>query len=126
MRLRCGVDAASISRLAEVNPRIRARFIQRVFTAAEQAQARGSNVTLTSLFAAKEAASKALGTGIGKVHWQDFEILHRPTGEPRIRLHGLAKHIAGARNLNKWAVSITHEGNLVVASVVAIGKKRKK
>jgi holo-[acyl-carrier-protein] synthase len=60
MKLKCGIDAARISRLAGVNPKIKARFIQRVYTEREQAQARGRDEALASLFAVKEAASKAL------------------------------------------------------------------
>ena len=126
MKLKCGIDAARISRLAEVNPKIKKRFIQRVYTEREQAQASGSNEALVSLFAVKEAASKALGTGIGKVSWRDIEVLHRQTGEPKLKLHGIAKKVAKLKKLTKWAVSITHEGDYAMASVVAVGGKSKK
>ncbi|MGB4595420.1 MAG: holo-ACP synthase [Anaerolineaceae bacterium] len=126
MKLKCGIDAARISRLTHVNPKIKKRFVQRVYTEREQAQARGRDDALASLFAAKEAASKALGTGIGRVSWRDIEVLHRPTGEPRIKLHGVAKKVAKLKRLTKWAVSITHEGDFAIASVVALGGKSKK
>jgi holo-[acyl-carrier protein] synthase len=126
MKLKCGIDAARISRLVEVNPKIKARFIQRVYTEREQAQARGRDEALASLFAVKEAASKALGTGIGKVNWRDIEVLHRITGEPKLKLHGVAKKVAKLKKLTKWAVSITHEGDFAIASVVALGGKTKK
>ncbi len=119
--IRCGVDLVRISRLAEVNPAIRARFVQRVFTSAEQAQAGDDNQNLASLFACKEAASKALGTGIGRVGWQDFEIIHELSGEPKITLHGLAQTIAAEKGLREWAVSITNENGMAVAMVVALG-----
>jgi holo-[acyl-carrier protein] synthase len=67
MILRSGIDIIEISRLDEVNPAIRKRFIQRVYTAGEIAQAHNRTDALTGLFAAKEAVSKALGTGIGRV-----------------------------------------------------------
>lgn len=119
--IKCGVDLVRVARLAEVNTAIRARFIRRVYTQAEQQQARDDNQTLAALFACKEAASKALGTGIGKVGWQDFEILHMESGEPIISLGGLAKTIAERKGLTDWAVSITHENGLAVAMVVAQG-----
>src|SRR5690606_39110550 len=97
--IKCGIDILRISRLAEVNPAIRARFIVRVYTEAEIAQAQGANDTLTGIFAAKEAVSKALGTGIGKVAWQDIEILHAPSGEPGVFLHGVALEVAQAKGL---------------------------
>lgn len=126
MRIKCGVDAARVSRLEAINPKIKRRFITRVFTQLEQLQTKGSDQALVSLFAVKEAASKALGTGIGKVHWQDIEVIHRKSGEPKIKLHGYAKNVARAKRLTHWAVSITHEGDLAIASVVAFGNKKKK
>lgn len=119
--IRCGIDLLRISRLAEVNPAIRARFIRRVYTKTEIAQARDDNETLSGIFAAKEAVSKALGTGIGKVAWQDIEILHAPSGEPGVLLHGVALEVAQAKGLADWAVSITHEGGMAAAVAVAQG-----
>jgi holo-[acyl-carrier protein] synthase len=126
MKLKCGIDAVRIKRLVELNPKIKARFIQRVYTEREQAQARSKDEALASLFAVKEAASKALGTGIGQVNWRDIEVLHRPSGEPKIKLHGFAKKVAKMKKLAKWAVSITHESDFAIASVVALGSKAKK
>ncbi len=117
--IKCGVDVVKISRLEEIDPAIRARFIQRVYTPLEQAQLQGDSEALAGVFAAKEAVAKALGTGIGKVRWQDIEIIHSPVGEPEVRLHGLAIEIASARALSEWAVSITHDGGMAVAVAVA-------
>jgi holo-[acyl-carrier protein] synthase len=120
--IKCGVDIVRVNRLAEINPKIRARFIQRVFTEREQAQMRNNNEGLTGLFAVKEAVSKALGTGIGKVAWRDIEIVHLPTGEPTLTLHGYAKELAQSKGLEEWAISISHDGGLAIAMVVATGK----
>jgi len=117
--IKCGIDLLRTSRLAEINPAIRARFIRRVYTEAEIEQARGDNDTLSGIFAAKEAVSKALGTGIGKVAWRDIEILHAPTGEPGVILHGNALRVAQAKGLAEWAVSITHDGGMAAAIAVA-------
>lgn len=119
--IKSGIDLIRTNRLAEVNPRIRKRFIQRVFTQAEQAQAKDDNETLSGIFAAKEAVSKALGTGIGKVSWQDIEILHEWTGEPLVVLHGNGLLVAERKGLRQWSVSITHDGGLAAAVAVAIG-----
>jgi len=121
MILRSGIDIIEISRLDEVNPLIRQRFINRVYTAAEIAQARDHTEALTGLFAAKEAVSKVLGTGIGHVHWQDIEILHLPSGQPMVNLHGNAKQIAAQLGLHTWTVSISHDRDQVVAMAVAAG-----
>ncbi len=119
--IKCGIDAVEINRLDEINPAIRARFIQRVFTPLEQAQLQNNSEALAGVFAAKEAVSKALGTGIGKVHWQDIEIIHALTGEPEVHLHGTALKVASALNLSEWAVSITHDGGMAMAVAVAQG-----
>jgi holo-[acyl-carrier protein] synthase len=121
MIIRSGIDTIEISRLAEVNPAIRERFIKRVFTPGEIKQARNRNESLSGLFAAKEAASKALGTGIGYVSWQDIEILHLETGQPILHLHGNAKKVADKLGLQEWSVSISHDRDKAVAVAVAIG-----
>lgn len=121
MILRSGIDIIEISRLDEVNPAIRQRFIQRVYTASEIAQSHDRTDALTGLFAAKEAVSKALGTGIGRVHWQDIEILHLPSGQPVVTLHSQAKLIAEQLGLHIWSVSISHDRDKVVAMAVAAG-----
>lgn len=117
--IKCGIDLLRISRLTEVNPAISARFIRRVYTETELAQAQGDNAMLSGIFTAKEAVSKVLGTGIGKVAWQDIEILHAPSGEPSVFLHGAASEVAQAKGLDEWAVSITHEGGMAAAVAVA-------
>lgn len=121
MILRSGIDIIEVSRLDQVNPAIRQRFIARVYTAQEIAQARGRTDALTGLFAAKEAVSKALGTGIGAVHWQDIEILHLPSGQPVVKLHSQAKIVAEQLGLHTWSVSISHDRDKVVALAVALG-----
>jgi len=117
--IKCGIDLLRTSRLEDVNPAIRVRFIRRVYTETEIAQAQDDNDTLSGIFAAKEAVSKALGTGIGKVAWQDIEILHAPGGEPGVVLHATGLAVAQAKGLVEWSVSITHEGGMAAAVAVA-------
>lgn len=123
MILRSGIDTLEISRLDEVQPAIRARFIQSVYTSQEIAQAQGQSDVLSGLFAAKEAVSKVLGTGIGYVHWKDIEILHQPSGQPVVFLHGNAQLVADKLGLEIWSVSISHDRSKAVAVAVAIGNK---
>ncbi len=123
MILRSGVDIVEINRMEQVNPAIRARFIKRVFTESEIALARGSYASLAGRFAAKEAVSKALGTGIGYVSWQDIEIRRGVTGEPQLVLHGRAKQVAEHLGLDTWSVSISHGREYAVATAVAIGEE---
>jgi holo-[acyl-carrier protein] synthase len=121
MILCSGIDIIEISRMDEINPAIRQRFITRVYTQAEIDQTGDRSDALTGLFAAKEAVSKALGTGIGYVHWQDIEILHLPTGQPIVKLHRNAKIVADEKGLCTWSVSISHDRDKVVAIAVAMG-----
>lgn len=120
--IKSGIDLIRTNRLAEADPKIRERFLARVFTPAEQEQAKGNLETLSGIFAAKEAVSKALGTGIGKVGWQDIEILHETSGEPMVYLHNYAQEAAQLKGLTDWSVSITHDGGMAAAVAVAIGK----
>jgi len=124
MILRSGVDIVEIQRLDEVNPAIRARFIRRVFTEQEVELARGSTASLAGRFAAKEAVSKALGTGIGWVAWRDIEILRGKAGEPLLELHGRALQVAERLGLQTWSVSISHGRAYAVATAVAVGEDR--
>jgi len=120
MNLRSGIDTIELSRLDEIKPEIRTRFIQRVFTEKEIEQARDQTDVLSGLFAAKEAVSKALGTGIGYVNWRDIEIIHLNTGQPTVVLHGNAKTVANELGLTTWSVSISHDRNKAIAMAVAI------
>ena len=121
MTLHSGIDTIEITRLAEIEPKIRKRFIERVFTKQEIAQAKDRDEVLSGLFAAKEAVSKALGTGIGYVAWQDIEILHLPSGQPIVNLHGNAQLVAEELRLNEWSVSISHDRNKAIAIAIALG-----
>jgi holo-[acyl-carrier protein] synthase len=121
MIVRSGIDTIEISRLETIRDPIRRRFIARVYTPQEITQARDRNDILAGLFAAKEAVSKALGTGIGRVHWQDIEVLHLETGQPVVHLHGHAEIIAKDLGLTEWSVSISHDRSKAVSVAVAIG-----
>ena len=119
--LRSGIDLVEIDRLEGVEPAIRTRFLRRVFTTQELEEAGDSNVHLAGRFAAKEAVVKALGCGIGPVSWQEIEILHGQSGEPRLVLHGKASQIASDQRLTTWSVSISHTSAVAVAVAVACG-----
>lgn len=122
MILRTGVDVIEISRLEQVNPAIRKRFLQRVYTPLELEQVGDSYASLSGRFAVKEAVSKALGTGIGRVRWQDIEVRRGPAGAPELHLHGNARLVADMLGLTTWSVSITHDRTQAIAFVVALGE----
>lgn len=122
MIVRSGIDTIEISRMDKIRPAIRKRFINRVFTAIEIEQARGQSEMFSGLFAVKEAVSKALGTGIGVVHWQDIEIIHLPSGQPTVQLHGQAAKVSAELGLSQWSVSISHDRDKAVAVAIALGE----
>ena len=121
MQLRSGIDTIEISRLDDIKPEIKERFIQRVFTEKEVEQARNRTEVLSGIFSAKEAVSKALGTGIGYVNWRDIEIVHLSSGQPTVVLYGNAKAVANKLGLTSWSVSISHDRNKAIAMAVALG-----
>jgi len=117
--LRSGVDLIEINRLSDINPAVRERFITRVFTEKEIEICKGNDINRSGRFAAKEAISKALGTGIGEIHWKDIEILQKENGEPIVNLHEKAKQKEKELGITIWALSISHSRNLAMAFVVA-------
>ncbi len=121
MILKTGIDIIEIVRIQEAFARHGERFLQRVFTPAEVAECRGRAEALAVRFAAKEATTKALGTGIGPVSWKEIETLHHFSGEPYLVLHGRAAQIAEVIGLENWAVSLSHSDENAIAVVIATG-----
>lgn len=117
--VRTGVDLIEIARVEATLRRHGERFLNRVFTPQEQADARGQAASLAARFAAKEAAAKALGCGIGPVSWLDIEITRGPQRQPEIALHGAAQQQAEALHLREWSVSLSHSKDYAIALVVA-------
>ncbi len=119
--LQCGVDVIEIPRIAAAIERWGRPILNRVWTPGEQQWCRGRVPELAARFAAKEAISKTLGTGIRGIRWQEMEILSDRRGKPLVFLHGAAAGRAAAIHLTRWAVSLTHGRDLAIAFVVASG-----
>ena len=113
-----GVDIIEIHRVAEVAKRYGRRFLDRIYTEGEQAYCRGRAPQLASRFAAKEAAMKALGTGVRGVRWRDIEVVRRRGQAPTIKLHGTALARAKKIGVDHLALSLSHSKEYAVASVV--------
>jgi len=122
MILRTGVDFLEIERLRETAERHGEHFLGRIFTPAELAECRQNYQSLAARFAAKEAVSKALGTGIGEVGWLDVEILRAESGAPILTLHGYAEKLAAQLGLKNWSISLSHTREHAVAMVVAVSE----
>ena len=74
--------------------------------------------SLAARFAAKEAVAKALGSP-GGMNWQDCEIVTDPSGAPSLRVTGTVARVADARGISTWHLSLSHDGGLAIAMVVA-------
>ncbi len=117
--LSVGVDIVEIDRIAHAVERWGARFLGHVYTPDEVAFCRGYAPALAARFAAKEAVSKALGTGLSGIAWREMEIYADPRGKPHVRLHGRAAARAQALGLAEFALSLSHAREYAVAMVVA-------
>ena len=117
--LSTGVDIIEIPRVRLVFEKYGQRFLDRVFTAGEIAYCRGRTSNLAARFAAKEAAMKALGTGVRGVAWKDIEVVRQESGAPSIQLHGRAKNRAEHLGVQEMALSLSHSREYAVASVIA-------
>lgn len=117
-----GIDLVEIGRIHDSVERFGKRFLDRIFTAAEQAyclRKRKAAESLAARFAAKEAGAKALGTGISQgVNWLEIEVLRERSGRPTLRFHGRAAEMAAAMGVANVALSLTHSCDLAMASVV--------
>jgi len=122
-----GVDRLVIARIERSLERFGDRFIQRVYSEAEiaQAQAKGNpGRRFAMLFAAKEAVSKALGTGFRQgVSPCQIETIHQASGKPEITLYAGAKAAAERLNIDNIHVSLSDDDGVAMAFAVAESTK---
>jgi holo-[acyl-carrier protein] synthase len=124
MKIAQGIDLVDFPRIEQMVERHGQRFIDRVFTEAEQKYANSKRDRMEKLagrFAAKEAILKLLGTGWrGKIAWTDIEIINNEMGQPQVKLSGQVKEIADSLGITDISVSITHTANFAIASAAAL------
>lgn len=117
-----GIDLVEIPRIQAIHARHGERFAKRILTDAEAAyvfQHRDPSARLAGRWAAKEAALKALGTGLAEgIHWRDVEILPDERGKPGLILHGKARERAEELRATVFHVTITHSDGLAMAQVI--------
>lgn len=120
-----GIDVCKVERISESLQRFGERMERRLFTPDELAYCRGFKDPIPHLaarFAAKEAASKALGTGIaGGIGWTQIEVVQPGGRQPSLRLSGAALERFHAIGATTSHVSLSHDGGLGVACVVLEG-----
>lgn len=109
-----GVDIVEIERIRTLYGKYGETFMKRILTEAEIAQCLAKPDSMASLagrFAAKEAVSKALGTGIGAgLSWHDIEVLNNEAGKPEVTLHGFGQY--------RVKISISHDHHSAVATAL--------
>ncbi|MDD4002666.1 MAG: holo-ACP synthase [Clostridia bacterium] len=117
-----GTDIIEITRIKKAISS--ARFFQRVFTQRERQYISGKNnpsQTAAGIYCAKEAALKALGTGLSSgIAFNDIEVTHDSLGKPYITLNNKALEIFNQNSYSKIDISISHCDSFAVAFCVMI------
>ena len=120
-----GTDIVEIQRIRNVLDSHGKHFTERTFTQAERAAAESRKESVTfyaGRWAAKEAAAKALGCGIGKdCALNEIEIINTPCGAPAMTFSGNAEKFAAEAGVKDIKISISHETNYAVATVILCG-----
>jgi holo-[acyl-carrier protein] synthase len=114
-----GIDIIEVDRVRKVYEHHGERFLRRVFTEREIQQCRGKMNRFAARFAAKEAISKALGTGIHGVAWREMEVVQLRSGRPTVRLHGKAKLRAEQLGISAFDVSMSDLAHFSIAIAIA-------
>jgi holo-[acyl-carrier protein] synthase len=112
MILGVGIDIIENHRIQASFEKFGNRFVERILHPAEIEYClshKQPGPFLAARFAAKEAISKAFGTGIGaSLGWKDMEIRRKPSGEPYVVLHGPGEELLRARNGRVVLISLSH------------------
>lgn len=119
-----GIDVVEVDRIEMAIERQGEYFLNRLFTEAEQNYCRRQKrpaMHYAARFAAKEAVSKALGTGIGgKAGWLEMEVLRGESGAPTMIFHGNAADFLATEGISTVQVSLSHARDYAAANAVAI------
>jgi holo-[acyl-carrier protein] synthase len=117
-----GIDVVPVARFESASVRTK-QLIERLFTTGERYNAHGMARTPESLaarFAAKEAVAKAMGSP-GGMSWHDAEVIVDDTGRPSLVVQGTVARKADELGIRTWHVSLSHDGGVASAVVIAEG-----
>jgi holo-[acyl-carrier protein] synthase len=121
-----GIDIVDISRFERFVRENNEPLFNRVFTPGERAYCsakRQSAQHYALRFAAKESFLKALGTGLRDgLSWRDMEVVNDPQGKPELMLHDRAEELFRQNGLSRIFLSLSHDGNYAIASVILEGE----
>ena len=122
MILGIGIDIIEVARVKASHERFGERFLNRLLLADEIAYClshKNPAPFIAARFAAKEAISKAFGTGTGaQLGWRDMEIGRKESGEPFVILHGNGKKLFKSRRAKNLLISLSHTANYAAATAV--------
>lgn len=122
-----GIDVVEIDRVQRMLDDHSDRFLERCFTPEERFHGEGGRryaEHIAARFAAKEAAMKALGTGLtAGITWTDFSVRHEPGGRPTLVVGGVAAQLAWHHKIDEWHLSLSHTDGVAMASVIAVSSK---
>jgi holo-[acyl-carrier protein] synthase len=122
MILGTGIDIIEVARIAASFEKFGERFVNRILHPDEIAYClshKDPGPFLAVRFSAKEAISKAFGTGIGaRLGWQDMEIRRKESGEPYVVLHGQGKKLFRSRRAKRLLISLSHTANYAAATAI--------
>ena len=125
MILGIGIDIIEVARVKASHERFGERFMNRLLLADEIAYClshKNPAPFLAARFAAKEAISKAFGTGIGaRLGWHDMEIRRKPSGEPFAVLHGKGEKLFASRKAKRLLISLSHTENYAAVTAILEG-----
>jgi holo-[acyl-carrier protein] synthase len=120
-----GVDLVECVRIQRSIDRFGDHFLHRIFTDGEIEYSMSMKFParhLAARFAAKEAVSKAFGTGIGKaMGWRDIDVRKKPSGEPFLVFSGSAQELAAKRGVTSALITLSHTEHHAMAVVVLEG-----
>jgi holo-[acyl-carrier protein] synthase len=120
-----GIDVVEVERIAASIETYGDQFLRKLFTSAERAYCcaqKKPELHYAARFAAKEAVSKALGTGIGgQAGWLDLEIIRDLSGAPKLSLRGAAQEFTQRHGITEIQISLTHAREYAAANAIAIG-----
>ena len=117
-----GIDLVDCERIENSIERFGDRFLRRVYTEGEIAYSNSMKFParhFAARFAAKEALSKAFGTGIGKaMGWRDLDVQKKESGEPFVVLSGGAEKMANERGVAQIWISLSHTDRSGMATII--------
>jgi holo-[acyl-carrier protein] synthase len=124
--LAVGIDFVDVDEVQRAVTRFGDRYLRRVYTDHElDCSARGGVKRarhLALVFAAKEAAIKALAPSDRLPGWRSIEVRQAPDGRCSLQLGGHAAELATRARLSEFVLSLSHDGNLAAALVIASGR----